>query len=205
MVIDGKVVRCSPAILKQEVKLQPADLKKCKPFTSNQSSECILSPNKTSKETKGKKTHQLTSFNLKDECYPEDEATKESSDSSSFDKNSRENFGSPLAYSGYNGHQVNSYSDDFKLSESPYSFFQSPYQHQFFPSENLPQSSLPFMFRSSMPLQNYAAKPRAEGVESNVPADLVNASVSWGQQATGEYLIQTSQTKPKKQSYYKMF
>lgn len=206
VVIDGKVVRCSPAILKQETKLQPNDTKKPKSFTSNQSRECVLSPNKTSKETKGKKSHQLKSINLKDECCPEDEATKESSDSSSFDKNSRENFGSPLAYHGYNGQQVNSHSDEFKLSESQYSFFQLPYQHQFFPAESLPQPSLPFNFRSSMPLKNYAAKPRPEGVESNVPVDLVTVSASWGQPAgKGEFLTPASQTKPKKQSYYKMF
>jgi hypothetical protein len=205
VVIDGKVVKCSPAILKQEVKLQPTDTKKSKPFTSNQSSECVLTPNKTSKETKGKKSHQLKSINLQEECCPEDEATKESSDGSSFDKSSRGNFESPLAYHGYNGQQANSYSEQIKLSESPYSFFQQSYQYQFFPAEIIPQSSLPFMFRSSMPLQNYVAKPRPEGVKSNVPVDLVTASTSWCQPAKGEFMTPTSQTKQKKQSYYKMF
>lgn len=205
MVIDGKVVKCSPAILKQEVKLQPTDTKKCKQFGGNQSSECVLTPNKTSKETKGKKGHQLKSINLKDESYPEDEATKESSEGSSFDKSSRENFESPLAYYGYNSQQTYRYPDQNKLSDGQYTFFQQSYQHQFFPAEILPQSSLPFMFRSSMPLQNYVAKPRPEGVKSYVPVDLVTASTSWCQPAKGEYMTPTSQTKQKKQSYYKMF
>ncbi len=204
VIIDGKVVKCSPAILKQEVKQQPTEIKKSKPFTNNQSTDCVLSPNKTSKE-KGKKHNQLKSINLKDEYCPEDEATKESSDSSSFDKNSRENFGSPFAYNGCNGQQDNSYSQEFKLSDSQYSFFQLPYQHHFFPAEGFSQPSLPFMFRSSMPLHNYAAKPRPDGVESNAPVDLVTANVSRGQPAAGDFSTPKSQTKSKKQSYYKMF
>lgn len=184
VVIDGKTLKCSPAILKQESKPSPPEVKKIRIGTDDLHEEHYQSSNKIAQESKTKKYQQLKAINLKEDCYAE-EGTRESSGNSSFDKYSKDNFGSPIVYSGY-GNQNFEYMDHTGRSyETPLSIFQNQNQQPFFYSDLHFNQSL--LFKNEESSRGHLAKP-------------------WPySQVTADHQPLRCQAKSNKPSYYRMF
>lgn len=184
VVIDGKTLKCSPAILKQEAKVTPSEAKKIKISSEEFEYDSPPSHPRSNKEGKLKKNQPpLKSITLKDE-FSGEECTKESSGNNSVDRFSKEKFGSPLVYPGYQTQVFGFMNPGIKSFDSPLSIFQQPYpQQMFFPG--------PLQNAQSYTFQN-----------EELPKGLMSKPWSSGQAKSNGGSIQAKSTRS---SYYKMF
>lgn len=184
VVIDGKTIKCSPAILKQEAKSSPSDPKPAIRCPGDlKSNPCQASSSLSVQKAKPCKSSQLRMFSLKEEIQG-DEFTKESSGNSSFEKNSKDNMESPVDY-----HEATSYENlqpesVGKSNFSQFSFYQTSFQN-------------PYCF--SNPMQSY---PRYLDPVKDMCKGYSNQFESSSQ--TGGNPAHPQATH-KKKSYYKMF
>ena len=182
--IDGKTLKCSPAILKQEVKVAPSEPKKSKNSSEEFEYDPPPSQSRTNREVKIKKNQpQLKSITLKED-FSGEEGTKESSGNSSVDRFSKDTFGSPIVYSGYQTQTCGFLDQGIKSFDSPLSIFHQPFpQQMFFPG--------PLQANNSYPFQN-----------EELPKGLMSKPWSSGQVKAN---VGPSQTKSTRSSFYRMF